>query len=326
MSAAFKNFMLTLVIMLGIFAYAAIRILPDVENLIFIGNESGEETSQNTSDTSEESEESGNESSQETSSEEESDTFSCLFASKNKQGDICSLVYVEVIKETQKYITCRIPVDIYLDDSGVPKLLYELLGKKDTSYLLNKISPLIGKDVDYYVICSGDTYKTVAKITETSGKSVSVDLTYEVRYIDPDFADLVTPGEVVPEEYIITLPIGKVALTETNAAEIFNSLREGDQKNYAFQESMGLSVFRQVMSAGEFSENIETLTSFYNAVQTNIPISDLARYSSLLFAYSTYGNTHITYPTIYDYTSPDMKIADWSNGIKQIRNAAADGG
>ncbi|MGI6715907.1 MAG: hypothetical protein ACOX3X_01760 [Eubacteriales bacterium] len=321
MSAAFRNFMLTLVIMLGIFAYAAMRILPDVEGLLFFDDESSQETSNNTPDTSDNSDVSGSENSGDPIVEEY-ETFSCIFVSKNKSGHICSVVYVEVIEETKKYITCRIPVDIYLDDNGVPKLLYELLGKNDPSYMLKKISPLIGKDVDYYIIFDGDTYKTVAKMSEKAGKPISVDLTYEVKYVDPVFLDIITPGEPIPEEYYITLPVGKAALTETNAAEIFNSLREGDVISYTFQESMGLSVLRQLVSIGNIATNIDSLTTFFNSTKTNVPVSSLQRYGTLLFAYSDYTNIHITYPTMNDYESPDMKIADWTNGTKQIRNAA----
>ncbi|MDD4124524.1 MAG: hypothetical protein PHW77_02175 [Eubacteriales bacterium] len=320
MSAAFRNFMLTLIIMLGIFTFLAIRILPDIEGLLFFEDESSEEASETETVNSETSEYSGEETSADNSGEEQYDSFSCIFASKNKLGNICSLIYVEVLEENQKYITCRIPVDIYLDDNGVPKLLYELLGTNNTDYLLKKISPLIGKDVDFYIICDGNSYKKAAGIAEKAGTPLNVDLTYAVKYLDPDFIDIIT-SEEAPDEYYITLPVGKTALTETNAAEIFNSLREGESISYSFQESMGLSVFRQLVTVSQFSSNIETLTAFYNSVQTNIPVSELSRYSSLLFAYSSYGNTHITYPTTYDYKSPDMKIADWSNGIKQIKSA-----
>ncbi len=320
MSAAFRNFILTLVIMLGIFAYTALKILPDIEGLLFFDDVSSGEESETVSEPSAPEDESGEETSEEFSGEEQYDVFSCIFASKNEKGDICSLIYVEALEETQKYITCRIPVDIYLDDSGVPKLLCELMGDNDADYMIKKISPLIGRDVDFYIICDGETYKTAAKTAEKAGSAITVDLTYEIRYIDPDFAGVITSEEAT-DEYYITLPVGKTALTETNAVYIFNSLREGDAAGYPFQESMGLSVFRQIASVGAFSSNIETLTTFYNSVRTNIPVAELSRYAGLLFAYSSYGNTHITYPTTFDYNSPEMKIADWSNGIKQIKSA-----
>jgi anionic cell wall polymer biosynthesis LytR-Cps2A-Psr (LCP) family protein len=115
--------------------------------------------------------------------------------------------------------------------------------------------------------------------------------------------------------------VGNTALTETNAGEIFNYIKEGDVKDYAFQESLGLAVFKQISSISSFTSNIEVMTALYNSVQTNVPISELSRYASLLFAHSSYNDKAMTYPTTNDYSSTNMKIPDWSNGINQIKSA-----
>ncbi|MFA7098518.1 MAG: hypothetical protein WC143_00375 [Eubacteriales bacterium] len=319
MSAAFRNFILTLLIMLGVFGYTAMKILPDIEGMIFFNNDTSDQSGESgqSGESEQPSEDPGT--SGETSSEEEGKVYSFVFASKNTGGHIASLIYVEILEKAQKYITCRIPVDIYINDNGVPRKLCELLGKNDNEYLLKKISPLVGRDIDFFMVWDGDSYKAAAGIAEKSNASMSIDLPYQVKYLDPDFIEIIDPDDI-PEEYYITLPPGKTPLTESNAGYIFNSSREEDM-NYAFQESMGVSVFRQLFSLDFLADNIETVTSLFGSVRSNIPVAGVMKYAGLLFSYSSYGGVHITYPTVYDYNSPDMKIADWPNGIRQIKSA-----
>ncbi len=320
MSAAFRNFILTLVIMLAVFGYIAIKALPEIEDAVFGAEESSapEDASQAMNESVDDERSSSEETSQPAVTEE-FDSFGCIFASKNASGDVCSMVYVGISEENKTYVVCSIPVDVSLDVGGVPKKLYSLIGSNGSDYMLKKISPLIGRDVDHYVVCDADTYKTLASLAAKNGLPLTVDLSYSVRYLDPDFAGIANPSE----EYFITIPAGRTTLTEQNAAQIFGSSREEGSINYTFQESMGLSVLRQLASFAGGAENVGFLDSLRASVSTNVPVSDLMKYAALFFSYNDYKVTNITYPTMQDYNNPGMRTPNWSAGINQINNAEA---
>ena len=321
MSAAFRNFILTLVIMLAIFGYIAIKALPDIEEAVFGNDESREE--EDASEVISVSSESKEVSSEETSQPavtEEYDSFDCIFAAKNASGDVCSLIYVGISEEHKSYVMCRIPVDMTVDVGGIPKKLYSLVGSNGNDYMIKKISPLVGKDVDYYVACDDKTFKSLAAFAAKNKYQFNVDLSYPIRYLDPDFAGIADPDD---EEYYITIPAGRATLTEQNAVEIFESVREDGVVNYTFQESMGLSLLRQLVSLDGIAGNVSFLDTLKSSVSTNVPVSELLRYASLLFSYNTYNVTHITYPTMQDYANPDIRTPNWSAGINQINTAEA---
>ena len=321
MSAAFRNFILTLVIMLAVFGYIAIKALPDIEEAVFGNDES--HASEEASEVINVSAESEADSSEETSQPvvtEEYDSFGCVFAAKNASGDVCSLVYVGVSEEHKSYVMCRIPVDMTIDVGGIPKKLYSLIGSNGNDYMLKKISPLVGKDIAYYVTCDDKTFKSLAAFAAKNKFQFNVDLSYPIRYLDPDFAGIVDPSE---EEYYITIPAGRTTLTEQNAVEIFESVREEGVVNYTFQESMGLSLLRQLVSLDGIADNVGFLDTLKSSVSTNVPVSELLRYAALLFSYNNYNVTHITYPTMQDYANPEVRTPNWSAGINQINTAEA---
>ncbi len=322
MSAAFRNFILTLVIMLAVFGYLAVKALPDIEDAVFGGDESqvSEEASE-TINVSKISEQSSTGETSEPEVKEEFDSFNCILATRNSVGDVCSLLYVGISEENRTYVVCRIPVDMTIDVDGVPKKLHTLIGLNSNDYLLRKISPLIGKDVKYYIACDGKTYKSLPAFAAKKSAQYNIDLTYPVRYLDPDFAGVVTDDP--PDEYYITIPAGRVTLTDQNAAQILDSEKEGDTSGYTFQESMGLSLFRQTVSLTGVGDNVSLLDMLRSSVSTNVPVAEMLKYAALLFSYNDYTVININYPTMQSYANPDIKTPNWSSGINQINTAEA---
>ena len=154
MSSAFRNFILTLVLMLVVLGFAAWKLIPKLEDAVLkpIFNETSDgaetsdsEASANISDISAGETEVSN-----PTVPVEDTVFDCLFITKNDANDVCSAVYVYASKQSGSYVLCSFPVDMNLDNSGRNVPLYDLLGAQTTDYDVKKLSALVGHDVGYY--------------------------------------------------------------------------------------------------------------------------------------------------------------------------------
>ena len=232
MSAAFRNFILTFVIMLVVFGFLAYKALPDINAVLFPEEEQPSETAEYSGDDYSYPEDLSREESQ-SPAEEQENVFSCVIAAKNDAGNICSLLYIDVSETEKTYTLCRIPVDMYVKDNNIYRLISTQLGSNNEEYMLKKLSPLVGKDIEHYIICDTASYELMVSIAEKAGSPVSISLPYPVRYLDPNFINVDDPSD----EMYITIPNGSVTLTEENVAAIFNSYRDDNSvMNYDFQE------------------------------------------------------------------------------------------
>ena len=113
--------------MLAVFGYFAIKALPDIEDAVLDGDEShASEEASEVVNISVSPEQSGGEETSEPDKKEEFDSLSCVFATRNSAGDLCSLIYIGISEEKRTYVICRIPVDITIDVDGVPKKFQQL--------------------------------------------------------------------------------------------------------------------------------------------------------------------------------------------------------
>ena len=116
MSSAFRNFILTLVLMLVVLGFAAWKLIPKLEDAVLkpIFNETSDgaetsdsEASANISDISAGETEVSN-----PTVPVEDTVFDCLFITKNDANDVCSAVYVYASKQSGSYVLCSFPVDM----------------------------------------------------------------------------------------------------------------------------------------------------------------------------------------------------------------------
>ncbi len=321
MSAAFRNFILTFIIMLVVFGFIAYKALPDINAVLFAPKESASEPVSHTEEYSRETEVSG-----ETSEEpavEENNTFDCIIAAKNDSGNICSLIYVSISEKDKTYTVCRIPVDVHVNvnidsDHNVYRSLSAQLGSSNEEYLLNKISPLVGKEIKHYIICTTASYEAFASAAEKANAAITVNLPYQVRYLDPIYADIENPGD----EHYKTLS-GSVTLDPENIGPVFNSYADDKSVNdYSFQDvTLGMNLFTGMVSLSELGSDTTQLSKLHASVRTDIPLSDVLKYSVLLFSYSDYTVKQLVYPTAYysgNNNKVTVKVPNWEKGIKEL--------
>ena len=321
MSSAFRNFILTLVLMLVVLGFAAWKLIPKLEDAVLkpIFNETSDGTE--TSD----SEVSANISDNSAGETEVSDpavpvedtVFDCLFITKNDANDVCSAVYVYASKQSGSYVLCSFPVDMNLDNSGRNVPLYDLLGAQTTDYDIKKLSALVGHDVRYYAVVKTSTVVGLASLKN----DLTVTLPYDVKFLNPDFS--VIPESQRSDEHYITVNAGKVTLTETNAAGIFNSQQSEDAKDYRFQRSMGTALIKQICSDTKFTTDLVAQKKLFDLFDTNMPYSEFSELSRLIFSYATAKQTTIDYPMVQDYSDNNVSIPDWAKGISLIDQAIA---
>ena len=316
MSAAFRNFILTFIIMLLVFGFIAYKALPDIRAVLFPEPEVSAEESSEPAEESSGGENTSSESSSDEQPAVEDNVFECIIAAKNDAGAVCSLIFVSVSELNKTYTVCRIPVDLHVKDGGIYRTLASQLGANNADYMLRKLSPLVGRELRHYINCNTDSLVALVSAAEKAGSHITVNIPYQVRYLDPSFIDI----EDKSEEMYKTLS-GSVMLDTENIGPVFNSYAD-DQSvtDYYFQDStLGMSIFHVVCSIAGIGTDTTTLAKLHGSVRTDIPLSDVLKYSRLLFAYSLYSVKQVTYPSAY-YSSNKVtvKIPNWQKGIKDL--------
>lgn len=321
MSSAFRNFILTLVLMLLLLGFAAWKLIPKLEDAVLkpIFNETSGDTEVSDSEVSATiSDVSADEAEvSDPTVPADNTVFDCLFITKNDVNDVCSAVYVYASKKSGSYVLCSFPVDMNLDNSGRNVPLYDLLGAQTTDYNVKKLSALVGHDVKYYAVAQTSTVTGLASLKG----DLTVTLPYDVKFLNPDFS--VIPESQRSDEHYITVNAGKVTLTEANAAGIFNSHKSEDTVDYSFQRSMGTALIKQICSDTKFTTDLVAQKKLFDLFETNMPYSEFSELSRLIFSYATAKQTTIDYPTVQDYSDNNVSIPDWAKGISLIEQAIA---
>ena len=321
MSTAFRNFILTLLLMLAVLGFAAWKLVPKLEDSVLkpIFNETSgsSETSE-----SEVSAYNGEASAVENEVSDpivtvEDTVFECLFIAENDANDVCSAVYVYASKQSGSYVLCSFPVEMNLDNSGRNVPLYDLLGAQTTEYDVKKLSALVGHDVGYYAVAKTSTIVGLASLKN----DLTVTLTYDVKFLNPDFS--VIPESQRSDEHYITVNAGTITLTETNAAGIYNSQKSEDVKDYGFQRTMGTALVKQLCSDTKFATDLVAQKKLFDLFDTNMTYSEFSELSRLIFSYATAKQTTIDYPTVQVYSDSVVSIPDWAKGISLIDQAIA---
>ncbi len=216
MSSAFRNFILTLVLMLIVLGFAAWKLIPILEGTVLkpiFGETDVSESTYSEPEASSTPSEVSTPASEVSESPlvTEDTVFDCLFISKNEAGHVCSAIYVYASKQKNLYFTCTLPVDMCLDNGGRNVPLYDLIGSQSTDYAVKKLSALIGHDVENYAVLTSESISKLASLKS----DITVDLPYEVKFLNPDFE--VIPESQRLEEHYIKLKTVKVTLSESNA-------------------------------------------------------------------------------------------------------------
>ena len=321
MSAAFRNFILTFIIMLAVFGFIAYKALPDINAVLFAPKETAPEETSHYEEYSEPPEVSGETS--EEPGETEYKTFDCIIAARNDAGSICSIIYVSVSERDRTYTVCRIPVDMHVNvsidsDHNIYRQLSTQLGANNEDYLISKLSPLVGREISHYIICDTASYEAFASAAEKANAAITVNMPYQVRYLDPLYADVENPGE----EHYKTIS-GSVTLDPENIGPIFNSYADDKSVNdYNFQDvTLGMTLFTGMVSIQELGGDTTQLAKLHAAVHTDIPLSDVLKYSGLLFSYSEYTVKQLVYPTATysgNNNKVTVKVPNWEKGIKDL--------
>lgn len=317
MSSAFRNFILTLVLMLVILGVAAWKLVPMLENAVLkpIFSETSDSSTVSEPEVSDYSDEPVSNEVSGSITLPEDTVFDCIFIAKNSAGHACSVMYVYASKQNSSYVICTIPVSMMLDNGGRNVPLYDLIGSQSTDYAVKKLSALIGHDVTSYAVIDASG---IAKIASLKA-DITVDIPYDAKFLNPDFS--IIPESQRSEEHYITVKAGKVTLSEINAAGIFESSRDSEKTDYSFQQSMSLSILKQICSDTKFTTDLVAQKKLHSAFDTNLDYNDFSELSRLIFSYATAKQNVISYPTSKDYSSADSVVPDWDKGIGMIEEA-----
>lgn len=203
-------------------------------------------------------------------SDEENPT---AFPLPTRKASADMLVVLRVDQKTNSTFICNIPANSKISDMGLSKTLGSLYGEHGPAYLADKVTSIIGLQVDYYV--SVGIPGIVELINEIGGITYSVP--QDMNYYDP------------VENFTISLRAGNQHLSGDKVMQLLRFNGYGDDGTA--RRNTAVSVLKAVIEKVALDRDYyNNATSFYRAmvkyVETNFTQKDAARKLDLMFSYN----------------------------------------
>lgn len=203
-------------------------------------------------------------------SDEENPT---AFPLPTRKASADMLVVLRVDQKTNSTFICNIPTNAKISGMGLSKTLGSLYGEYGPAYLADKVTSIIGLQVDYYV--SVGISGIVKLIDEIGGITYSVP--QDMYYHDP------------VENFTISLRAGSQHLSGEKVMQLLRFNGYGDDGTS--RRNTAVSVLKAVIEKVALDRNYyDNATSVYRTmvkyVETNFTQEDAARKLDLMFSYN----------------------------------------
>ena len=213
------------------------------------------------------------------------------------------LVFLRVDKENRKFVFCGLPSNTRVLVDGISMKLGDVYAERGVEYLCGKVSGLTGLEIDYYASLD---VGSIASVVDKIG-GVSYYIPEDMKYEDPD------------QDLVIDLKKGTTMLDGDKAEQLLRYVGYSNGASSRLSTAIG---FLQAMIA-KFT-NITYLTKapeLYKSVadyfDTNFTADDLVNNLDLIFSYSKFESTIVSYPG-------SNKVTDGVNYFEPSTSSAHD--
>lgn len=193
------------------------------------------------------------------------------------------LIVLHVDQKTDSVFLCNIPTNARISDMGLTTSLGALYGKHGAQYLADRVTSLIGLNVDYYV--SVGIPGLIELIDEIGG------ITYHVPQ------DMYYYDDV--EDFTISLTKGEQTLSGQKAIQLlrFNSYEDDGTARRETAIGVLKAVMAKVASDRDYYDNALLIYDMMKVhVETNFTQTDAARKLDLIFRYNEMTVSSAQYP------------------------------
>lgn len=288
MSSAFKNFFITFGVCLIVFGLIGWQVIyPAIIS-------SAEEDNSDTEISGDISEEDTSDESPDDKEKKEGDTFTAVIIGKANDGFVSSIAYFRADEAAKTFSYCFIPTNVELANNiGKNTPAKYLIPQIDGISAMEKISALIGVNIDYYAVMGMDE---LIAVVEKMNKAY-IDISQRIEYPNPEYSvqiDELPDGEEVPDEYKIIIPPGRNILDDEVVKNIMDYNPTDGGEYHVLAKQLYEVVFKQFFTNNGTKKNEPVLASLLNVIkETNITPDVIDSNMDLIFSYDSYTQKEI---------------------------------
>lgn len=333
MSSVVRNFIVTFIVSLIIFAVISYAIVNNVSSF-FPQSEEETDSSSVTAASPSETDEAGNpittEFTEETtpaSSSGVDDSFTMLLVGTDYQPDILtdydasalnegntgfpvqarkvqadSILLLRADRNKGVFVFTSLPSDMAVTVEGSSMPLGELYSEKGVTFFCEMVRAMTGLTVDYYAVAS---VEDLAEIIDSVG-GITYTVPTNMNYTDES------------QELEIKLSKGSQTLDGITAVNMlrYKGYSDGDVSRRALAVQFAKALLKKLATPDNLTVAANLYTDLTQYVETNFTLTDLTRHLEIIFSYPDLNSTELTYPGSEKtdsngetYFSPDLDAA-----------------
>ncbi len=310
-AASLRNFFITFVVALAVFAGLALYYYGDLVALL---PQSGMEVSQESAD---------NTVSGETSQgtiilpNVDSDNLGILHGlvvQKNSQDEVISAIFLRLNSDRKAVLSCELPLTMTLyNDVGVLVPLRDFFRIYDMEICSMAVASLTGYSADFYLEYSPTSMDALVENMLEPHFLIEK----EINYVNPIYADQVfEPGTAYPTDYWKHVDAGEITLDSEKLATLREHYSlcdgsDGHETYDALADKMLTSLWLQVRTEQKtvLMSDSARFAAALSGMKTNMDQAFLEQWGTLLMKYTEYRAVPIEYTT-RDATLKAFKEAD----------------
>lgn len=327
MSSVVRNFVVTFLVSLLIFAGVAYAIVANVSDLFSPDDASTGETSEDvvTNEYGETVDSNYIEVNTPVGSDS-SDSFTMLLVGTDYQPDVFtdydvsamnenktgfpirgrkiqadSIVILKADRRSNNFVFISIPSDMAVMVEGTKVMLRYVYDDYGIEYLKNILHAMTGMNIDYHAVVSVTNLATI--IDNTGG--IAYNVPTDMRYTDES------------QNLVINIPKGNALLDGNTAVNMLRycGYTDGDVSRRALASGFLRALIKKLATPENFTSALTLFSELAQYVETNFTMTDLTKHLEIIFAYPEMGSIELTYPGVFKmndgvkYYDPDLEAA-----------------
>ena len=309
MSSAIRNFIVTFLVALLIFAAGSYFIINGVSD--FLASQSSESEGESRETSAIEQKETNEEGEIIEPFTGNDDSFSVLLLGSDFQGDVFddyeleydgngfpqkertvetnAIVILKADRINEEYVFISVPDSLQVTIKGVPTLLRDVYYEYGISFLKQEILALTGIDCDYYAICNIAGFE---EIIDSIG-GIYYNVPTDMYYVDNK------------EGLVIDLVKGSQTLNGEEAIKLLRycSYTDGDISRRSLAVSFAKELFKKLATEENLAVAANLYTDLVSHIETDFSLTALAKHLDIIFEFANFGKKEISYPGTLKYDS-----------------------
>jgi len=223
------------------------------------------------------------------------------FPVRGRKVQADSIMILKADRRSNNFVFISVPSDMAVMVEGTKVMLRYIYDDYGIEYLKNILHAMTGMEIDYHAVVSVSNLATI--IDNTGG--IAYNVPTEMRYTDDS------------QNLVINIPKGNAMLDGKTAVNMLRycGYNDGDVSRRALASGFLRALIKKLATPENFTSALTLFSNLAQYVDTDFTMTDLTKHLEIIFAYPEMGSIELTYPGVFKmnegvkYYDPDLETA-----------------